>query len=418
MSKGSLNFTTNFSWTFIAQIVYVFSQFIIITIIARLGSVADVGQYGIVAAIVSPLQMFFLMDLNKLIVIDKEISRSISHYHLSFILLGIALPTVALLVGWIIYGSDFDLLLLILCFSLYRSAANYREYYFGLYQKVERMDLWAKSLISLSLTTVVVFSILYYCTNVLALAFLGNCFFYLGVLFVQQKSKFVELLGTSPFKISVSILKQKQILSKGVRLGANSFFISFKSNIPKYIIEFIVKDRVFLGYYTVFSQCTNALGNVNQSLARASIGRLKKLIDTNVNLFRNFLAKISITGVVIALIGTIAVYFLGESIVRTLFGAKYESEVYILLLLTCSYLFVMPATYYKVAQVILNEFNAQLYISILNVVLLIIFSLSAYYITLDVDSVLYSLILSEIVVLITTYYVVNKRIKSYKYERN
>src|SRR5689334_11653355 len=135
----NLSFKKNFSWALLGQLANVITQFLIITSIARIGSVADVGLYGLTSALVSPLQLFFLMDIGKLMIVEKNFDSNLSHYHSSFIINCMLIPIISCIIVAAIY-HDINTFLSALSISIYWSLTNYREYYYSIYQRMQRLD--------------------------------------------------------------------------------------------------------------------------------------------------------------------------------------------------------------------------------------------------------------------------------------
>lgn len=407
----SLGFKKNFSWALLGQFCNVAAQFLIITSIARIGAVADVGLYGIVSAIVSPLQLFFLMDLGKLVITEKNLESNISHFHFSFIINSIAVPIISCLVIFLIY-RDVNMVLVTLSFSVYRSMANYREYYYSIYQRTQRLDFMGKSLILLSVITIIVFPLTYYFTKNIAVSFFFLSAAYFVTLVLNEIPNFKKASSLNSMNISVDFKQQKLILIRGVSLGATAFLTSFKSNVPRYIIEYTLKSRLLLGYYTLFAQCVNVIGTINQTAAKSSIGRLTQTYYNNKKEYFRLLLKASFASFAGGIILWVVIFMFGNIFIKLLFGAKYTSATFMLLWLVFARIFVLPSTYLKVTQVLLAQIHSQLIIMLLSI-LLILLIYFCFLSSLGIKGVLYSLVISEFFVLAATSFMVyagNRRV--------
>lgn len=395
----ALGFRKNFSWGLIGQTANVLSQFIIITCIARIGSIEDVGLYGIVSAIVSPLQLFFLMDIGKIIITEKEIQSKLTDLHFTFILNAFVLSTFSVIIVTIIY-DDINTIMTTLGFAFYRAMTNYREFYFSIYQREERLDFMGKSLVNLALISIITFPIIYYFTNKLSISFFVLGIIYLITLRLSEIPNLRKVVNYN-YRYRINWKKQKGIYLTGLSLGSTSFFTSFKSNIPRYIIEYGLKNREILGFYTLFAQCINVVGTINLTAAKSSMGRLTKLFYLNFKSFSKKLFHLSLLSFSGGILVFIIVYFFGDIGVSLLFGGKYIGSIYILNWLMLARIFVLPSTYLKVAQVLFSQIHIQLLIMLISVGVI----LFAYFILFKdqtIFTLLYSLLISELFVLTST----------------
>jgi O-antigen/teichoic acid export membrane protein len=395
-----LKASKNFSWALMGQVLNVVSQFVIITSLARIGTVSTVGTYGLISAIVSPLQLLFLMDINKLIVTDQNLENTISHYYFSIIINAILLITLSTTLIFIIYKEaaiTFDCLTI----SLYWSLTNYREYYYSIYQKIERLDKLGKSLMYSSILNMVVFPVVFFLTKSMSISFLFlSIDLFLFLIFFEIKScRNVSNLSVNQVKVDLSV--QKKIWKKGYSLGSTAFFTSFKSNIPRYIIEYVLKSRTALGYYTLFMQCLNVLGTLNQTAAKTYIGRLTSFFYAEKTKFYKLLARLcglSILGGLVVLAG---ILLIGKFLISIVFGAVYADASYILIWLLIARIFVLPTTYLRIAQVLLNQIHIQMVIMLSGGLLLIVLFF-AFFKGLNIQGVLYAITFSEFFIFIST----------------
>lgn len=393
------SFKKSFSWALVGQFANVVTQFLIITSIARIGSVTDVGLYGLIAAIVSPLQLFFLMDIGKLIITDSDFNSNLSHFHSSFIINCALIPIISCIIVAIIY-HDTNTLLSALSISTYWSLINYREYYYSIYQRMQRLDFQGKSSLLYAVVSVLVFVAVMYFTKKPYIAFFVLSIAYTAILVLYETRKVKQICNVD-LRISFNWQKQKVIFTKGVSLGTTAFLTSIKANVPRYIIEYFFKNREMLGYYTLYIQCINVIGSINITAAKSMMGRFSSIFHTDKT---KFLAML-IRACCISLIGGILLWLLflviGKQAINIVFGAKYSSAIFILSWLMISRIFVLPSTYLKITQVLLSQIHSQLIIMLLSI-LVILACYFGFLSSYNIYGLLYALVISDIFVLVLT----------------
>ena len=376
------------------------SQFVIITSLARIGNVSTVGTYGLISAIVSPLQLLFLMDMNKLIVTDQNLTNTISHYYFTIILNAICLITISTLLMFFIY-RDATITFDCLTISLYWSLTNYREYYYSIYQKFERLDKLGKSLMFCSTLNMIIFPVVFFITKSLSISFFVlsiNLLLFL-LFFEIRNCRTVTNLNIN--HVSVDIKIQKSIWRRGFSLGSTSAFTSFKSNIPRYIIEYVLKSRKYLGYYTLFMQCLNVLGMLNQTAAKTYIGRITSFFYASRKKCYNLLIKICGLSMLGGIAVLIFILIFGNFLIKIVFGPVYVNASYILVWLLVARIFVLPTTYLRIAQVLLNQIHIQIMIMLAGA-LLVIICFFVFFRDMSINGVLYSITISEFFIFIST----------------
>lgn len=407
-----LSFKKNFSWTLVGQACNVLAQFVIVIAISRFSNVETVGLYGIITAIVSPVQLFLKLDLGKLLVTSDDFDRVFPYYHTVAVVMSFLVPLVSVVVCMIIY-QDTSIILIVLSFALYRSLLNYREFCYAVYQRFERMDYMGKSLMSLSLFTIVLFLGTFYLTKSLFISFLVVSFQYAISLFLFETARMKRFFKTEMSLFAYDKKEIKAILKKGLPMGGTAAATSFKTNIPRYLIEFVLRDRELLGFYTAFLQILNSVGYLNQAMAKTSIGKLSNLYHKSHESFMAFLKKMLLASTGVAVFALVLSILFGTFFNTLLFGESYGAHNYILILLFVSKVFVMPTTYLKIVQLIVNQINSQFVIMVLGMTVLAALGFLLIPSLSDIG-ILIALIVSELFILLATAFVAFKKLSYVK----
>lgn len=394
-----LSFKKNFSWALLGQLATVSTQFLIITTIARIGTVADVGLYGLTSALVSPIQLFFLMDIGKLIIVEKDFEINLKHYHSAFIINCLLMPIISGAIILIIY-HDIATLLSAFSIAVYWSLTNYREYYYSIYQRLQRLDFQGKSSIVYAVVSIAVFTITFYVTKVIYIAFFVLSIAYSAVLLLYENRKVKKLCSTK-MTIQFSWPKQKAIFSKGISLGSTAFFTSFKANVPRYIIEYILKNRELLGFYTICAQCVLVIGTINLTAAKSIMGKFSAVFYSERKKFNALLINACLASFISGVVVWLLCLAFGKTALNILFGEQYIHASFILSWLMFSRIFVMPSTYLRITQVLLSQIHSQLAImfSSIAVIGLCYF---CFFSSFKIDGLLYAVVISDFFVLILT----------------
>ncbi|WOK06275.1 oligosaccharide flippase family protein [Imperialibacter roseus] len=407
--SSPLSFRSNIAWTLLGQVFNVVSQFLIVVIIARVSDVEALGLYGILSAIVGPIQLFMMFDLGKLVVANDRFENIFGSYHIVIIVSCILVPIVSMIVCFAIY-HDVSMLPAMASFSLYRALVNYREFCFSIYQKFERLDLMAMSTIYLSVGTIIIFGLSYFFFQNIAISFFSISSYFLIGFILFELPKLKKFLLSESKLLHFEGSQVLEVLQKGLKLGATAFINGIKSNAPRYIIEFAIQNRSLLGVYTGFLQFSNTLNTLNQAMSKSSIGRLSNLHVVDLVKFKRFLNKMIISVILIGMAVTLIVVLFGVFITRLSFDNPEFSEnnsIFVLIILARA--IAMPIVYLRNAQTILGIYSSQLFYILSSMVFFVILCYMLIPI-FDHLGVLYALAISEFMVLVLSYVSVRREL--------
>jgi O-antigen/teichoic acid export membrane protein len=144
--KQGLSLKANFSWTLVGNIVYRFSQWGLVVILAKLTSPESVGQYTLALAITTPVYMFCNLGLTVVQTTDADDHNIFGEY------LGLRIITslfaLVFIAGILILGPYESYMISVLAIvSLTKYVESISDAAHGLMQKQEHLDLVAQSLI-------------------------------------------------------------------------------------------------------------------------------------------------------------------------------------------------------------------------------------------------------------------------------
>lgn len=397
-----LSFKTNVFWTLLSQISNIVLQFVIIIVISKYSSIEKVGDYGLMLAIISPAQLFLSMGIDKLWITNANVKLDYHIYNGLALITSLLLPVICCLI-FVVFFSDGYLFYSVLVISCYRAVTKYREFWYGIFQQKERMDFIAKSSMIISLGSCILFvsSFIYY--KDLVNSFLVVMMYNLLVLFFYDSKRVKGLISSSLLSLSINSNDYKRVVLNGASLGFASFLNSFKTNIPRYIIEIVIGDRSILGAYTAFMQIVTPIGYLNESLVKASIGTLTRLRNVNFQKFKRLVTLLIFSSFVISFLSIIFFVLFDELIITMLFTEDYLNFIYILYFLLIARIILMPTAYFKLILLIFNRINIQLKVMIINTIILVILCFYLTYI-FDIEGLLYAIVTSELLTLIMLVY--------------
>jgi O-antigen/teichoic acid export membrane protein len=128
------------------NIVYVLGRFFIILLITRFFSPAEVGKIIFALAVATPLSFLFNMEIRTVYVTDAAATFNIGHALVLRIFTNLFFFAVLLAVGLSVgpWRADSTVLLVLLA-ALVRALESWSDVYLAVFQKFERMALWAVS---------------------------------------------------------------------------------------------------------------------------------------------------------------------------------------------------------------------------------------------------------------------------------
>ena len=142
-SPRPLSLRSNFSWTFVGNVVYAGCQWGMLVVLAKLGSPEKVGQFALGLAVTAPIIMFSNLQLRAIQATDARREYRFGHY------LALRLITTALallVIAGIACGYRLETALVILAVGLAKAFESLSDVVYGLLQGHERMDRIALSM--------------------------------------------------------------------------------------------------------------------------------------------------------------------------------------------------------------------------------------------------------------------------------
>lgn len=278
VTQGSLK--KDFAWTLTGNAVYSACQWAMVVILARLGSLDAVGDYGLAMAISAPVLLLGNFQLRSLLASDVEDQYPFSQY-LRFRLwsLGWALLAVAIICAAARFSLWTGMVVFLIAVAMAFELMG--ELYYGVMQKNDRMDRIARSLMMKGPASAVTFGVAMYLTHNVACA-AGALAAARGAVWLLYDRRLDPRWTTVQHSSEGAGRKSMlPLLRTSVTLGLILMACSLNSNMPRYFIEGVLNHRE-LG---VFSALVSLLGIGNMMMA--AIGQSSFLRIARAHAFDN-----------------------------------------------------------------------------------------------------------------------------------
>ncbi len=336
-----LSWRQNLSWTLLGNLVYTGCRWGLLVAITQLGSPEMVGRFALALGICTPVFTLCNINLRSVQAVDTQRGFDFSHY-LSLRLITVIMALAITATIAVLSGYDETTILLIVLLSLGKSSESLSDLFYGLFQRVERMDYSAISMVLTGVLSVLALGLVLHLTHRLDLAIVALAAASLAIFFafdlprgvsilaseagddVRSRDVVLPLMGSICGKVAARTTYRLAVLA--LPLGIGSFLCSLSANIPLYVIAVWIGGRQ-LGYFAALASSTIALNMIARSLSTTIAPTLAKCLDSGSE--RQFLRHVVRTVILASALGGAAVavaWLLGKPLLSWVYGVDYAAH--------------------------------------------------------------------------------------------
>jgi O-antigen/teichoic acid export membrane protein len=274
ISINPLSLRRNFIWTWIGNGVYFATQWGLLVVLAKFGSVNLVGQYSLASAVTAPIIILSQMQLRQLVVTDVQNKYQYSDYFwcrviCTFIAL-IAIIVIALVLD---YPWDMSLILLLLASA--KCFESMSDIIYSKMQKFARMDYIAISMMIKGILTLLFFCIILWITQSLIWALGGMLFIWASIYFVFDVKVMRKFSRDREPNVKRMLMTFKELVVLSLPLSLASMLTSLSSYMPRYFLEYNY-GKIDVGLFAVASAplifITLFHGSIGQTIMSPAAG--------------------------------------------------------------------------------------------------------------------------------------------------
>ncbi len=361
MVLKKLSLKTNMTWTLAGTIIYSFTQWLLLIVIAKLGTPEMVGQYALGLAVTAPIIMLTEMRLRLSLVTDAKGSFGFNHY-LGTRILSVLLSLLLILAVVLIIGYEYQTSIIIILIGIAKLPESLSDILLGKLHKYERMDYITISSILKGVVTVIVFSWILFTTNSLIMAIIGQIVVWTMTL-VFYDCLIVKRYGT--IKPSFNMMKVKQLVKLTFPLGIMGLLTTLNTNLPSYLVEYFL-GKEELGYFVALLYILLAGSRVVNALRQPAAPILASLYEEgNIKGFNKLLYTLLGIGAIIGALGLLFTYIFGELLLTIIYTPSYAMYSGLFVAIMFSGLFSYPAAFLGNGVLATRHFKSQPYLAAL-----------------------------------------------------
>jgi len=322
----------NFVWTFAGSVLYTGCQWGMLSAIAKLGSTSLVGQFTLGLAVAAPVFMFTNLQLRAVQATDVNAECGFADYFSLRLLATLGgLIAIAALLPFVVSSPTVRLVILLVALS--KCIECMSDVTAGLLQREERLKRVAISQIIRGIGSVLVFSLTLAYSRDLALAVVAMSAVWFAVLLFYDVPNVKALIGRHErfFRFDRRALWRLAML--GLPLGWVATFASLNVNIPRYFLEHY-RGLADQGIYASLAYLVVGVSLIVYALTQSVTTRLAYLFASgNLKQFARMLTKLSMLGVLIAIVGVPLTFAVGRPLLTLLYRREYGDHVGLMALL-------------------------------------------------------------------------------------
>ena len=328
MSPSAPSIKKNILFATLANLFFALTQWGIVVVLTRIGTPEDVGTLTVLTALVTPIFMLANMDMRNGHSADDLTDFTPTDY-VALRLAASLLAVLLVLALALTYFSASGYLVQV-------SAATYAVVKFigaqinmnhGIFQRAERMDYVARSLFCQGAMGLCFFTLIYYWTKSLPLAFLAEATAWFTSLVLIDRQMLRKLSRAVSLKELVAVHGKslRRLARWTYPLGLAVFLMTAASSTPRLVLERYV-DISILGVFGAIAYINIALNIVGNAIGTSTSSRLRRLYRAGE---RGRFLRLSIllamfSGLLGALL-SVVVYVFGENILTFMYGEFYAN---------------------------------------------------------------------------------------------
>lgn len=344
----------NISWTLIGNLFYGLCQWGMLMLIAKLGSPEIVGVFSLGLAISAPIILFSELQLRAILSTDAKGEYKFSEYLglriVTSIIAMVAITAIAVTAGYLPMVP-----LIVITVGLSKALESISDIFLGLFQKYERIDRLAFSLILKGVLSFLAIGLGLYISEGLIWALVTLCLARLLVLFGydvpnahallkdlvrpssnSSKSKQIRVLSLSP---SFHFDTMKKITRIALPLGIVTMLISLNGNIPRYFVEHYLGARE-LGIFSAMVYIVIFGGRVIVATGYAIYPKLARFyMDGKQKELTIFMAMLLFVALILGILGVLTAKFAGRELLTILYTTEYSeyADVFLWLMVAAGF---------------------------------------------------------------------------------
>lgn len=330
----------NVAWTSSAYAVYTLCQWLVLLVVARLIGVRAVGQLGFALAVCAPITLFTNLGLRIGQATDARSEYPFGIYWSVRILGSVAAyALVLLLILMLDFEADQERIILLVGVTKFVEAQS--DVFYGLFQRHERMDLMARSLMLRGVAGVLALGAATGLSGRLEFGLAAQAAAWIAVfliLDIRQSGQFFSR-GAGAQRLMAAarplwdLPRMFDLCRRSLPLGFSGSLISLRQATPRYVVErFLGLEAVglFTAMYYLLNAVVLLVNAVGQTLS-ARLARLYARADWVG--FRRLLARLGLLGIGVGLALFVLALLFGETGIRLIYGPDFLAGAGVLTLL-------------------------------------------------------------------------------------
>jgi O-antigen/teichoic acid export membrane protein len=324
-----LGFRRNFSWAFAGSSGYAASQWIVLMLLAKLGSPEMVGQLSLALAVTAPIFLLTNLSLRNVQATDTSGRFQFSHYRqLRLVSLPFAIALTFFVVA--LSGLSAQTAIVVVLIAAAKTVESLSDLYYGMFQRAERMDHVAVSMLLRGGGSAVTVGIVLYFTASIVLALLGLLLVWSLVLAAHDttRSMFSDAIPAQPSHAPGTWHAERlqELFVVAAPLGGVACLVSLTAAVPRYYVGLYVGEGA-LGVFAAMAYFVFVGTTVITALSQSTVPRLARLdAEGRTKDFNRLLVKLLTGALAVGLAAVTASWLFGEQLLRLVYTEAFTAE--------------------------------------------------------------------------------------------
>ena len=325
-------FRGNVVYAFIGNVAYAGCSWVLVVLLARLGTAESVGRFSLALALTAPLALLLNLQLRSMLASDHAGRFPVNAY--VRVRAGCMLLLLPVTLG-LAYGLGYSggAARVILAVGLCKAAYGASDLVHGLMQRDERMDLIAWSQVLRSVLSVAAFAVTLTLAGSLEWATAALAASWLGVFLLFDLPQGLRLTRGTPAPPLGASSTIRELCREAVPLGLCSTMMSLIVTVPRYLIE-SHHGEAALGYFAAVASIPFIGNMIVEALGQSAMPRLARLYASDRPAYRSFLIKLLGSVLLLGALFVLGSVFLGRVALALLYRPEYAKHASLLVLLT------------------------------------------------------------------------------------